>query len=133
MWILSVIWGTATFAYHCVFQKWMLPLLTVVLHSSATYTMVWASHWLCNPSIMCPLQQLRYLLLSGSSEVLLQMKYISTTLTSYCTTRDSHWFCFKSPNERNYSLFLLNIFTACSKTKENWDYRSLKLNQSNWY
>lgn len=69
------------------FQNRMLPLLTVGLHSSATYTMVWASHLLCNPSIRCPLQQPQYLLSFGSSEVLLQMKYTSTTktLTSYCS------------------------------------------------
>lgn len=96
--ILTAIWVSANFVYHCALQKWMLPLLTVGLHSSATYMMVLACHLLCNPSIRYPLRQFQYLLSSGSSVVLLQMKYVSTrkTLKSCCTTTASHWFRFKS-------------------------------------
>lgn len=127
-WILTAMWGSANFAHHCALQKWKLPLLTAVLHSSATYMMVLACHLLCNPSIRYPLRQFQYLLSSGSSVVLLQMKYISTrkTLRS-CTTRVS-LVLLQVTNERNYSLLLLNIFIASSKTKENWDDISLKLN-----
>lgn len=58
---------------------------------------------------------------------------ICTALISFlhglvCTNRGSRWFCFKSPNETNFSLLLLYIFITSSKPKENWDYRSLKLN-----
>lgn len=63
------------------------------------------------------------------NELLFHMRikgFICPALISFlhglvCTTRDSLWFCFTSPNERNYSFVLLYIFITSSKPKENWD------------
>lgn len=59
---------------------------------------------------------------------LICMALISLLCRLVYTNKHSHWFCFKSAAETNCSLFLLYIFITSNKPKENWDYRSVKLN-----